>query len=181
MNKNCLLSFLPMAVLGVGLSVLPSCSSEEDPDTLIVDWAPVDISIMVQDVQGNDLLDSTNTSLYVAGGVTASFKGKTYELGSTQPKETVKKNSLKALPPEWNGFRIEKRKVSEADSVYMLVFGQIDGADDMHEDLTLTWADGTKDVITYHCSDHNEQSLSVNRWYKLNGKLEKGSLITIVK
>ena len=54
---------------------------------------------------------------------------------------------------------------------YQLVFGEIDGAADMDEDLILNWPDGSEDVIHYHCSDHREgRNAKCNRSWKLNGK-----------
>ena len=167
------LAFLSTAVCFSGM-FMGACDSEED-DLKIVDWSPVGICISVHDAQGNDLLDSTDVERYIASGVTATFQGKTYALNGGIPKENAKKSSLKALPAVFEGLSI--KNISGKN---MLYFGELNGDADMHENLTITWKDGSKDVITYHCSDHNEELMNCNRWYKLNGVLTNNP-IEIVK
>ncbi len=177
-------AILLMATCLGGGFVLGSCSSDEESDDIwLTDWNPVEISIKVNDAQGNNLLDSTDVAHYIADGATATFMGKTYDLGSLTEKENTNKSGLKVYMPKWDGFRIEMYPdFNTKDGYeYMLVFGEIDGARDMHENLTITWKDGSKDVITYHCSDHNNEKMTCNRWFSVNGEITTNRQITIVK
>jgi len=128
-----------------------------------VDWAPVELCIEVQDSEGKDLLDPGNPD-NVLEGTTISFKGEVYKVAIAGSEEIESRAYLALI----YGLKLERK--SERSSGYCLRFGEIDGAADMDEDLTLTWPDGSKDVIHYHCSDHNERKLKCNRWWTLNGK-----------
>ena len=65
--------------------------------------------------------------------------------------------------------------------VYYLVFGEIDGASDMDEDIVLCWPDGSKDEIHYHCSDHRIwPEPKCNRSWKLNGENHEGNVFQFV-
>ena len=62
---------------------------------------------------------------------------------------------------------------------YRLYFGEIDGADDMDEDIVLQWPDGSRDVIHYHCGNHHYgKNPSCDRSWKVNGKSHDGSFFT---
>lgn len=162
--------FLAMVVCFSGM-FMGACDSEEE-SSMIVDWYPVSICISVYDAQGNDLLDSTDVKHYVASGATATFQGKTYALNGGI--NSVKKNSLKMLPAFFEGF-----KLTNVYGKNFLVFGEIDGVADMQENLIITWKDGSKDVITYHCSDHNANKPDCKRWFKVNGRLTDNPIVII--
>ena len=64
-------------------------------------------------------------------------------------------------------------------TLYRLNFGEIDGADDMDEDILLQWPDGSRDVIHYHCGNHRYgKNFGCDRSWKLNGEPHDGSLFT---
>lgn len=156
-------------------------------DDVIVDWAPAEIYITVQDASGKDLLDSLN-SRCVLDGLTATFRGETYEVRTDYCDKYAYSRDTRAYMPTWyglclinqdlvwNGEKSEMQKIG----YYMLYFGEIDGSDDMDEDIILSFANGEKHIIHYHCSHHSYRKASCRRWYSLDGKKTDNNKINIV-
>lgn len=162
------------------------------PDDVIVDWSPVEINISVKDASGNDLLDTLSTHCVIES-LTATFRGETYTVRTDCYDE--KGNYVFPIPtvtraymPRWYGLCLtHQEKIwdgyrwnTQDMKNFMLYFGEIDGADDMDEDIVLTFPSGEKHVIHYHCSDHNEHKLKCNRWFSLDGKKSESSTFDIV-
>lgn len=85
------------------------------------------------------------------------------------------KPETRAYLPTMRGLQLIKKSFVhplETKDGYALYFGEIDGALDMDEDLVLQWPDGRKNIIHYHCSDHQakKNKITVNRWFSLDGK-----------
>lgn len=144
-------------ILALAGMVFTSC---ENVPGMIVDWCPVEITIEAYDVDGNSII-SPNMP-----GMTLTFQGKTYEVQEAPRYETKAylaiMAGLIARPVQGDQGKIEG---------YILWFGEIDGAADMDEDITLHWPDGSEDIIHYHCSNHREwPEPKCNRSWKLNGK-----------
>lgn len=105
-------------------------------------------------ISGNELLKSR------------IYSARFGSFGSFKEKGLTMRKILLAVPQyEING-----------KTVYRLVFGEIDGAADMDEDIVLNWPDGSKDVTHYHCSDHREgRHPKCNRSWELNGSEHEGN------
>ena len=148
------------AITALASAFLCGCENIND---MIVDWAPVDIEIYATDSLGNSIISPEMP------GMTLTFKGETY---------TVQDGTIytKAYLARMYGLCSRVIDPTASPRQYKLVFGEIDGAKDMDEDITLNWPDGSTDVIHYHCSDHNESKLTVNRTWKLNGAKHEGSI-----
>lgn len=123
-------------ILALSFCFILSSSCAKSPDRFsensadkdyVVEWTPVVLSVIACDKDGNDLLGPETK------GITITFRGTEYEL-------FLQKYQM--LDDFGNLHR------------YRLVFGEIDGAEDMDEDLVLTWNDGEKYTIHYHCSEH---------------------------
>jgi hypothetical protein len=147
--------------LVVGLLSLSGCEEMMGGDW-IVDWTPVNILIEAVDADNHSIISPEMP------GMSLTFKGETYTVkgveGQTRAYLAVMHGLLAVPQYEVNG-----------ETVYHLVFGEIDGAADMDEDITLVWPDGSKDVIYYHCSDHKEgRNPKCNRSWKLNGEKHEG-------
>ena len=173
--------------------------SMEIGDGYIIDWAPVELHIHLHDAQGNDLLDPENPNNLI-DGTTITFCGKTYEAsrewyekgmfhdwqytepikGEEQEQEDV---STRACLARLYGLYLLRNGVPyETKPGFQLYFGEIDGSDDMSEDLVISWPDGSRNVIYYHCSDHHEgKHATCNRWFKLDGKKQTSREFDIVK
>ena len=149
-----------------------------------VDWAPVNVWIKVQDGSGADLLDPENPDNLI-DGTTISFKGETfeasmewYEDSKAEEKKTSSTVTTKAYLSRMYGLMLVKDSMlqSDAGNDCSLVFGEIDAAADMDEDLVVTLSDGTSGTIHYHCSNHHEgRNSSCKRTWKFNGKEVDGN------
>lgn len=153
--------------------VLSGCKgNEEEEEIWIVDWNPVIVYVYAEDAHGNDLIKSDMPDM------TISFKGKTY------PVKPQKEVEGRYYLPTFYGFYFQEASEYSKDPVAKnrLVFGEIDGALDMDEDMILTWPDGTTNTIHYHCSDHKDQQhATCNRWWKLDGKEHKDCHFKFIK
>ena len=152
------------------LSALMFAGCEEfNIDNPIVDWNPVNIYIYATDSTGNSIIKPEMP------GMSLTFKNQTY----TVRDEREKYDSIiytRAYLAILYGLFAEPYYDDNDSIQYRLSFGEIDGAADMDEDITLSWPDGSTDVIHYHCSDHNERKLSCKRTWKLNGKSHDGGI-----
>ncbi|MBO7112117.1 MAG: leucine-rich repeat domain-containing protein [Bacteroidaceae bacterium] len=161
MSKNKTL----FAIAALACTFFSGCEIIEDDR--IVDWAPVNIYIYATDSAGQSIIRPDMP------GMTLTFKGETYSVKDTRdPNDSI---HTRAYMPFMYGLFAEAVDTTANPKEYRLYFGEIDGAADMDEDITLNWPDGTIDVIHYHCSDHNESKLTVNRTWELNGKDHDGS------
>lgn len=139
-----------------------------DGGSMIVDWYPVEMKIYLQDAEGNDLFAPQSKGYCRADSIT--FLGNTYfEVADEEPWP-----ASRAYLARLDGYRY----LWGADG-NILVFGEIDGARDYDDDITIYWSDGRRDVVHYRCWNHNELRGSVRREWKLNGK-KCDSPITIV-
>lgn len=144
---------------------------EEDETDYIVDWGPVEVIVEVVDDKGNDLLNPNNPDNMIEGS-TISFRGKVYE--ALLPS-AVTKEYLAII----EGFLLRKYTTEEGAVKYRLVFGEIDGAKDMDEDLVVTLPDGTTGTIHYHCSDHHGgKHPSCDRSWTFNGVKNDNCIFT---
>ena len=121
----------------------------------------------------------------IIDGTTITFKGETYE-SSREWYESGMPYTMpqtKAYAARLYGLFLstEKQLLNRGNDDFVLYFGEIDGEDDMDEDLVITWPDKTKDTIHYHCSKHNERKMSCDRSWKLNGKANDSAIFVITK
>ena len=152
------------------LSVLLSVSSCDNLTLpgVIVDWAPVEIIIKAYDSAGNSIISEDMP------GMSLVFNGEEY---TVLPWDYQPKVETKAYMPHMFGLRAKPETDGQGTvSSYILIFGEIDGAADMDEDIILNWPDGSRDTIHYHCSNHREwPTVNCTRKWKLNGKKHDGS------
>lgn len=149
-------------------------------DPIIVDWAPVVIWGKVQDSAGNDLLDPENPNNLI-DGATITFKGKTYTSSRELFNRSDRNPDTKAYLARIYGFMLVSDDDYNKDATgFSLIFGEIDGADDMDEEITITLSNGTKSVIHYHCSKHRTiPKVKCDRSWKFNGQPHDGRFFII--
>lgn len=174
--------FFAIALYAVMMLSFAGCDNIIGND-IIVDWAPVSLYLRIVDSNGVDLLDPENPDNMIEG-TTLTFKGVTYN-ASTQWYDTghpYQMASTKAIYAPLYGLFLVNGKLLNSQSMasdFSLYFGEIDGARDMDEDLTVTLPNGTTATIHYHCSNHNERRLTCNRSWTFNGKKHNGSTFVI--
>ena len=136
-------------------------------DDWVVDWAPVNVYIEASDADGNSIISPDMP------GMTLTFKGETYPVRDVEHRAAAGTRAYLAI---MEGLIAQPWMEVDGVILYRLVFGEIDGAADMDEDLVLNWPDGSRDVIHYHCSDHREgRNPKCNRSWKLNGEKHEGN------
>lgn len=163
MKKIYVLLFLAVTAFAVS-----SCNDDEG--NYIVDWAPVNLYIYAKDANGNDLVKKDME------GMTLTFKGETYAV-TTRPSTRYYATHMNGLV-----FQEGKEYSKSTTAPNRLVFGEIDGSADMDEVFVLMWPDGSKNIIQYHCSNHEGGSNpSCKRIWKLDGKSHEGSEFKFVK
>lgn len=174
---------LSIALSILGLNTLTSC--EEWGSDYIVDWSPVNIILEVQDKDGNTLLDPASPSNIIKG-TTISYCGNTYEADTTEyhnMTHAILYTDTRAILPFFHGFYLTRKAwLGYAEDDLVLCLGEIDGAANMDEDIVITWPDGSKNTIHYHCSDHKEgKHPKCNRWYMLDGVKQNSNTFTFSK
>ncbi len=163
---------------------LTGCAKFLNGGGYIVDWSPVNVYLKIQDAAGTDLLDPDNPDNLI-DGTSITFQGKTYEAQrSWYERASGKGPQTKAYLAQIYGlFLIQDKMIwNNAGDGFSLIFGEIDGAADLDEDLVVHLADGTEHTIHYHCSDHVEgENPSCKRSWKLDGVDVDSNLFTFVR
>lgn len=132
------------------------------------EWAPVHVVISVTDREGTDLLDPEREDNFFKNA-SIRYKGETYPA-----RMDGARSGTKSYHADIYGYFLIQQ------DGWKLIFGEIDGALEMEEDLILNWPDGTSDTLHYHCGSHNLKDMTCDRSWTLNG--EHTSLpVTLVK
>lgn len=173
-RRICLFVFIITLLLPAGCNQIFG----PDPGYPTVDWYPVNLCVAVQDSLGNDLLDPDRAENYFEG-TSLIFRGRIYDVQGIEenPYWSV---GTKYYFPRMRGLLLARDTLYFTDGqkelCHFLVFGELDGAEDMDEDLVLQWRNGTRDTIHYHCSDHKVKKNGEGEWeiecqrdWKLNG------------
>jgi hypothetical protein len=149
---------LLLAALLVMLSLtMPSCKKHDTPDALVaVEWYPIELEIYVQNKDTVDLLNYEAT-YYVGNDFMLTYNGTVYRMQTKYSDEN----------PE---LILGKNK---ATNRYMAYFGTLEGNQEYDTDFTLTWKDGTQDVI--HLKRKITDILESEDHWLLNGEEIKQS------
>ena len=167
--------FFRVAMMTVVLLLSASCDDE-----YITDWSPVNVYLEISDNNGNDLLDPDNAD-NIIDDITLSFKGKTYK-ASREWIETGSQSTLtqtKAYLAQLYGLYLIEGGIEWAGikEGFALYFGEIDGAEDMDEDLVVTLPDNATHTIHYHCSQHKlGRHPKCKRTWSVDGKETDGNI-----
>lgn len=119
---------------------ITSCGDKNEDETLIVDYAPVEFYISVENKYGVDLLNSENGGALDVDAITLGYKGVTYSFDS-EAAATV----TRAYFPRFEGMELQK-----IDGKYRIYVGEFDGNPGHSGDsFTMEWGDGSWDTFTY--------------------------------
>lgn len=165
-----------VAAISMMAATLSSCA-DVIGSSYEVDWAPVVMDFFVRDQYGNDLLNPEYPDNIIEGS-TITFQGIKYSASTEMYNQYIRDEvadvpQTKAYLPRMDGFVLMNGEMTGNGNVsgFFMRFGEIDGAADMDEILSIRWADGTRDEIRYVCSNHKEgRNPTCNRSYYLNGE-----------
>lgn len=137
----------------------------------IWDMAPINVTLYVEDAEGNDLLNPKNENNILDRGIKAIYGGKTLGLNE-KPAET------KYYLPHFNGLTTR-----EHEGKTILEFGEFNGADSQEVEFVIDWGEDDTDKISFihkYDYDHKKDRPITETKFFLNGK-EVDKIFKIVK
>lgn len=144
--------FLAMALSLMSLSCdkIPflDCGNEE---SVIVDWAPIKLQVMLCDTEGNNLLDPENPNCYDQSVIKIKYEGQEYSVFNPDSPQTSAYNAV--FGPIF---------IAGSDGHQYLEIGEFNATErcEMRE-IEIIWGDGTTDVIAYS-NDYSTNSKYAN-------------------
>ena len=180
MRKSIFASALVAMALAMGFT---SCEKDNGEELRELDISPITALLIVENAEGQNLLDPNTPNNFVGDTIIAEWMGKTYVMTDTVPinSETARTRAIGTYMYGLIYLLIE-------DSIPALYFGQINATahyDD--EPATIHWPDGSTDVISITASYKWSEKKGPHdfvRKFKLNGKVISEGVnpqITLVK
>ena len=154
---------------------LTSCGDKNEDEYIIVDYAPVEFYISVENKYGVDLLNSENEGALDVDAITLGYKGVTYSFDS-EAAATV----TRAYLPKFKGMELQK-----IDGKYRIYVGEFEGRPGHSGDsFAMEWGDGSWDTFTYTNTKVGKYDVDHNFFH--NGKPVKSGKypyvsITVIK
>ena len=180
MKKNIFASALVAMVLTMGFT---SCSKDNGDRLWDWDIFPITALLIVENAEGQNLLDPNTPDNFVGDTIITEWMGKTYAMTDTVPI-----NSGIARTRVLNAHMYGLLYVFTDDSIPALCLGNIDGAEYYDDEpATIHWPDGGTDVISITASYKWSEKKGPHdfvRKFKLNGKViseGQNPQITLVK
>ena len=138
-----------------------SCSDEDDYGNYLVDFAPYNIIVAVQDTAGNDLLASEQ------------FNDTRFEYSGTIYNIVDSLNDMNLQTRTMEHYFYGLLKLMRQDGYYILSFGEFPGDENVtDEQIIIHWGDGTTDNLSFsNYSKVKNKKMIVDRTIKVNGKL----------
>ena len=128
--------FVLSAIMLLGAFLFQSCNGG-----YIIDYAPIEITLSVQDNEGKDLLNPATEGTLATEGTRLLYDGVYYDLNIEQ---SIAMNTRYYMP-EFYGIKLAKDS-----SGYILEIGEFDGARNTEwTEMTIEWSDGTTDTFAY--------------------------------
>jgi hypothetical protein len=137
---------------------------------LVWDMCPIDFMVMVEDAQGNDLLDSVRTD-NILDKITVSYLGEDYSVQKDYPYAHTR-----VYVPRFRGLVFGKKMwgTNKSDNDrYMLDFGEFDGGENVNlREIKLDMGDGNILTLAYKNSFkwNSNSEPDVDRTFYLNGE-----------
>ena len=138
-----------------------SCSDEDDYGNYIVEFAPYNIIVAVQDTAGNDLLASEQ------------FNDTRFEYSGTIYNIVDSLNDMNLQTRTMEHYFYGLLKLMRQDGYYILSFGEFPGDENVtDEQIIIHWGDGTTDNLSFsNYTKVKNKKMIVDRTIKVNGKL----------
>lgn len=119
---------------------ITSCGDKNEDEDIIVDYAPVEFYISVENKSGLDLLNSENEGALDVDAITLGYKGVTYSFDSEAAAAVTR-----AYFPRFEGMELQK-----IDGKYRIYVGEFEGCPGHSGDsFTMEWGDGSWDTFSY--------------------------------
>ena len=117
---------------------ITSCGDKNED--IIVDYAPVEFYISVENKSGLDLLNSENEGAVDVDAIKLYYKDKSYSFNSEATSPFTR-----AYMPHFEGMELQK-----IDGKYRIYVGEFDGNPGYSGDsFVMEWGDGSRDTFTY--------------------------------
>lgn len=145
-----------------------SCSDEDDYGNYLVDFAPYNIIVAVQDTAGNDLL------------ATEQFNDTRFEYSGTIYNIVDSLNDMNLQTRTMEHYFYGLLKLMRQDGYYILSFGEFPGDENVtDEQIIIHWGDGTTDNLSFsnYSKVKNKEPIA-DRTIKVNGKLIEGTRVS---
>lgn len=177
-SKHMMKKFSVAWVLLAFLLLLTSCKAEPvetplDEEDPIWDIAPVEVILVVTDAQGNNLFDASTPGNWLSEPFSATFNGEEFQWPPARTREYF---------AELKGFYIYPSGYSQSKEVF-LRFGELDGERNWDTDLSISWPDGSEDVIrvqhTFRWGKKGPETYHTA--FKLNGTPVEGEIVRLKK
>ena len=108
-------------------------------ETMLVDWAPIKLQVMLCDTKGNNLLDPENPNCYDPSVIKIKYEGQEYSVFNPDS-------------PQTSAYKAEFGKIfiAGSDGHQYLEIGEFNATEkcEMRE-IEIIWGDGTSDIIAY--------------------------------
>ena len=154
---------------------ITSCGDKNEDEDIIVDYAPVEFYISVENKSGVDLLNSENEGALDVDAITLGYNGVTYSFDSE-----VAATVTRAYLPKFKGMELQK-----IDGKYRIYVGEFEGCPGHSNDsFAMEWGDGSRDTFTYTNTKVGQYGVKHN--FFLNGHPVKSGAypyvsITVIK
>lgn len=130
-----------------------SCQKENNEEEVIIDWYPLEVTINLKNQKGENLANP-QSQVFFAKNAKANFQGKDYQITYSLQKAYY-------APTEFY--------ITQEGENSKIVFGEIMGHREYDDDITITWGNGTKDII--HLKRKiNRKKIDADNIWSYNGK-----------
>ncbi len=161
--------------------ILVGCSNDEPNELVLKDYRAAQVTIYVQDSDGNDLF--LNADAYdgildrenLPAMVSYTYDGETMQMSERGRLDEAKAPQGRAYMPTFYGVYVDYY----AYEYPRIRFGEFDGAEDQHEKVIVNWPDGTHTTIEFMSEACNAVSSMKIRLD--DGEWMKSTNVTIVK
>ena len=155
MKKTVFASVLVAMALTMGFTSCNKNEDDNDYDFIIGDFSPLEVLMVVQNAEGQNLLDPNTPNNFVGDTIVAEWMGEKYVA------DTLKYMQTRENIGYMYGLVYVKTK---ADSVPALYFGSVSGHESYDDTpITIHWPDSSVDVVSITASyEQDEKGVATN-------------------
>ncbi len=159
------------------LFAIASCG--KDDSNLIYDFAPAQVYIDIEDLDGNNLFSDEYHGILsrdnISTEISYTYKEETKPIFDGDYHELIHQSMSRYYMPFFYGLYVIYHTVNVNWEYPVISFGEFDGAIDQNECFTINWPDGTHNIIEF-VYDKKGTRIRVD-----NGKWVKTKKIILIK